>query len=198
MRLARNPHFWKKDAAGIGLFYLDELEFQIIPDDATRLLKLKAGEIHGSEFVPYSRVRELQARKSLRMELWPSTRAAYLTLNVRPSYDGKPNPLSNQKVRQALSGRLVDLVVTFPFLVLVIAIVAVFGPGIINIYIAIIYVGWVAYARLMRAEVMVQKGSEYVAAARVLGYSALRIIFRTSCPMPCGRCSSMRSRTWRW
>ncbi len=103
MRLARNPHYWKKDAAGVGLPYLDELEFQIIPDDATRLLKLKAGEIHGTEFVPYSRVKELQADKSLRMELWPSTRVAYLTLNVRPSYDGKPNPLSNQKVRQALN-----------------------------------------------------------------------------------------------
>ncbi len=82
----------------------------------------------------------------------------------------------------ALFGRLVDLVVTFPFLVLVIAIVAVLGPGLINMYIAIICVGWVAYARLMRAEVMVQKGSEYVAAARVLGYSSLRIIFRHILP----------------
>jgi len=54
----------------------------------------------------------------------------------------------------AVFGRLVDLVVTFPFLVLVIAIVAVLGPGLVNMYIAILCVGWVAYARLMRAEVM--------------------------------------------
>ena len=56
----------------------------------------------------------------------------------------------------SLFGRLVDLVVTFPFLVLVIAIVAVLGPGLINMYIAVGVVGWVFYARLMRAEVLVQ------------------------------------------
>ena len=69
------------------------------------------------------------------------------------------------------SDGIVDLVVTFPFLVLVIAIVAVLGPGLINMYIAIGVVGWVFYARLMRAEVLVQRQNDYVAAARVLGYS---------------------------
>ena len=79
-------------------------------------------------------------------------------------------------------GRLVDLVVTFPFLVLVIAIVAVLGPGLINMYIAVSAVGWVFYARLMRAEVQVQKQSDYAAAARVLGYGEARIIFRHLLP----------------
>lgn len=79
-------------------------------------------------------------------------------------------------------GRLVDLVVTFPFLVLVIAIVAVLGPGLVNMYIAVTLVGWVFYARLMRSEVMVQKNGEYVAAAKVLGYSTARIIFRHILP----------------
>jgi peptide/nickel transport system permease protein len=85
-------------------------------------------------------------------------------------------------VADAVFGRLVDLVVTFPFLVLVIAIVAVLGPGLINMYIAIGVVGWVFYARLMRAEVLVQGQSEYVAAARVLGYSVPRILFRHILP----------------
>jgi peptide/nickel transport system permease protein len=75
-------------------------------------------------------------------------------------------------------GRLVDLVLTFPFLVIVIAIVAVLGPGLINMYIAVGVVGWVFYARLMRAEVMVQKQGDYVAATRVLGYGPSRILFR--------------------
>ena len=79
-------------------------------------------------------------------------------------------------------GRLVDLMVTFPFLVLVIAIVAILGPGLLNMYIAISCVGWVFYARLMRAEVMVQRGSDYVAAARVLGYGTGRIVFRHVLP----------------
>ena len=47
--------------------------------------------------------------------------------------------------------------ITFPFLVLVIAIVAVLGPGLINMYIAVGVVGWVFYARLLRAEIRVQK-----------------------------------------
>ncbi|MCW3474047.1 ABC transporter permease [Limobrevibacterium gyesilva] len=85
-------------------------------------------------------------------------------------------------VADAVFGRLVDLVVTFPFLVLVIAIVAILGPGLANMYIAVTAVGWVFYARLMRGEVLVQKSGEYVAAARVLGYSTPRIIFRHILP----------------
>ncbi len=82
----------------------------------------------------------------------------------------------------AVFGRLVDLVVTFPFLVIVIAIVAVLGPGLINMYIAVSSVGWVFYAQLMRADVQVQKQSDYAAAARVLGYDQGRIIFRHLLP----------------
>jgi peptide/nickel transport system permease protein len=82
----------------------------------------------------------------------------------------------------AIFGRLVDLVITFPFLVIVIAIVAVLGPGLINMYIAVSAVGWVFYAQLMRADVQVQKQSDYAAAARVLGYDEARIIFRHLLP----------------
>ncbi len=80
-------------------------------------------------------------------------------------------------VADAVFGRLADLVVTFPFLVLVIAVVAVLGPGLINMYIAVACVGWVVYARLMRGEVRVQSAADYVAAGRVLGYSTTRILF---------------------
>jgi len=79
-------------------------------------------------------------------------------------------------------GRLVDLVVTFPFLVLVIAIVAVLGPGLGNMYIAISVIGWVFYARLTRGEVLVLRGHDYVLAARVLGYSQARILLRHILP----------------
>lgn len=104
MKLVRNPHYWKLAPDGKPLPYLDALEFPIIPDDSTRLLKLKAGELHGTEFVPYSRVKEIQADANLRMELWPSTKVSYLTMNVRPKLgDGSVNPLSDVKVRQALN-----------------------------------------------------------------------------------------------
>jgi peptide/nickel transport system permease protein len=82
----------------------------------------------------------------------------------------------------AVFGRLVDLTVTFPFLVIVIAIVSVLGPGLINMYIAVSVIGWVFYAQLVRAEIRVQKQSDYAAAARVLGYSELRLIFRHLLP----------------
>lgn len=78
----------------------------------------------------------------------------------------------------ALFGRLVDVVMVFPFLILVIAIVAILGPGLTNMYLAVSAVGWVYYARLVRGETIVQKSSEYVQAARVMGYSPTRIILR--------------------
>ena len=82
----------------------------------------------------------------------------------------------------AAFGRLMDLVATFPFLVLVITFVSILGPGLVNMFIALACVGWVAFARLMRGEVLVQKNAEYVAAARVLGYSTARIVLRHILP----------------
>lgn len=78
----------------------------------------------------------------------------------------------------ALVGRIADMVVVFPFLVLVIAIVAVLGPGLTNMYIAVSAVGWVTYWRLVRGEVLAQKKAEYAQAARVLGYSPARVLLR--------------------
>jgi peptide/nickel transport system permease protein len=85
-------------------------------------------------------------------------------------------------VLDAVFGRVVDMTITMPFLVLVIAIVAALGPGLLNMYIAVSVVGWVFYAQIMRAEVQVQKQSDYAAAARVLGYGEPRIIFRHLLP----------------
>ena len=85
-------------------------------------------------------------------------------------------------IADMIFGRVVDAVITFPFLVLVIAVVAVLGPGLINMYIAITLVGWVYYARLMRAEVIAQMGNDYASAGVVMGYSDRRIIFRHLLP----------------
>lgn len=82
----------------------------------------------------------------------------------------------------ALLMRLVDMTLAFPMIVLVIAIVAMLGPGIINMFIAIVVISWVYYARLTRAEVLVVKNKEYVQAARALGASSGLIIFRHVLP----------------
>jgi peptide/nickel transport system permease protein len=78
--------------------------------------------------------------------------------------------------------RLVDLFFAFPFLVLIIAIVAMLGPSIFNMFIAIWITSWVSYARIMRAQTVVAKKQQYVLAARALGYSQLRVMFRHILP----------------
>ncbi len=78
--------------------------------------------------------------------------------------------------------RILDVVMAFPFIILVISIVAILGPSMNNLYIAIWLVGWRDYARLVRSEVMVVKHSEYVQAAQVLGYSDARILLRHILP----------------
>jgi peptide/nickel transport system permease protein len=85
-------------------------------------------------------------------------------------------------ITETIFGRIVDAVITFPFLVLVIAIVSVLGPGLINMYIAIGVVGWVFYARIIAAEVKVQKRLDYADAGRAMGYTHTRIIFRHLLP----------------
>lgn len=77
---------------------------------------------------------------------------------------------------------LVNIVVAFPFYVLIIALVFALGSGARNIYIAITIVGWVSYARIVRGEVLVAKRREYVLAARSAGLSDGRIIFRHLLP----------------
>jgi peptide/nickel transport system permease protein len=78
--------------------------------------------------------------------------------------------------------RILDVFMAFPFIVLVIAIVAILGPGLNNLYIAIWLVGWKDYARLVRSEVMVAKSAEYVQAAKVLGFRDVRILLRHILP----------------
>ena len=63
-----------------------------------------------------------------------------------------------------------------PFLVLVTAIVAFLGPGEVNIFVAIGAAEWVAYARLVRGEVLRERNLDYVAAGRALGFPRWRIL----------------------
>lgn len=81
-----------------------------------------------------------------------------------------------------LVNRLVDTVVAFPFIVLILAIVAVTGPGLKGAYIGVFAVGWALYARLTRGEMLVERQKEYVLAAQTLGYSTTRIVFRHALP----------------
>ena len=89
MVIKRNPYYWQMGEDGKPLPYLDEVDFPIIPDDATRILKLQAGEVDGAELIPYARVQELKNDPNLNMALFPSTKVTFLTMNVRPQAEGR-------------------------------------------------------------------------------------------------------------
>ncbi len=78
--------------------------------------------------------------------------------------------------------RILEVTIAFPFFVLVIAIISILGPSLISLYIALTLVGWVSYARLTRAQVLILKKVDFVGAARVLGYSNARIMLRHLLP----------------
>ena len=78
--------------------------------------------------------------------------------------------------------RAADVIQAFPFLILIIALVAVLGTGLTSIYIAVALVAWVSYARLIRGEILVAKKQEYIEAARSLGGSDTRVIGRHLLP----------------
>jgi len=78
--------------------------------------------------------------------------------------------------------RIIDVAVAFPFLVLIIVIIAILGPGVHNIYVAVFLVAWAMYARLARSEMLVERTKDYVLAARVLGFGSGRIVLAHALP----------------
>ena len=78
--------------------------------------------------------------------------------------------------------RLVDLQLSFPAILIALVLLAVMGPGVDKIVIALIAVQWAYYARTVRGIVLVEKGKEYVEAARCLAFGNARIVFRHILP----------------
>ena len=82
--------------------------------------------------------------------------------------------------------RITDIFLGFPAIVLALALIAVLGPGILNISLALIAVFWTEYARVVRSTTLVLREQNYVQAAKALGASPLRIIFREILPNALG------------
>jgi peptide/nickel transport system permease protein len=78
--------------------------------------------------------------------------------------------------------RMVDVITAFPAYVILIGIVAVIGPSITNLFIALAISGWTAYARLIRGEMLAIRELEYVMAARGLGFGDRRVVIRHILP----------------
>jgi peptide/nickel transport system permease protein len=73
--------------------------------------------------------------------------------------------------------RLIDVLLSFPGILLAISLVAVLGPGLENLILALCLIGWVGYARLTRAQVLKTREMQYVLAARASGARSGRILF---------------------
>jgi peptide/nickel transport system permease protein len=85
------------------------------------------------------------------------------------------------RVDEALS-RIIDVLLAFPGLLLAIAMVAVLGPSLSNVVIALSLIGWVGYARLVRGQVLRARELEFVQAARALGARTPRVLLRHVIP----------------
>ena len=81
-----------------------------------------------------------------------------------------------------LVGRVMDVLLAFPGILLAIAMVAVLGPSLTNVVLALTTIGWVGYARLVRGQVLKIRELEYVQAARALGATPAWVLARHVVP----------------
>jgi ABC-type dipeptide/oligopeptide/nickel transport system permease subunit len=77
---------------------------------------------------------------------------------------------------------LVNVMLTFPFVLLALAVIAVLGPSLVNMIIVLGAADWPLYARVIRAETMALRERDFMTAARALGMSHERIVFRQILP----------------
>jgi peptide/nickel transport system permease protein len=78
--------------------------------------------------------------------------------------------------------RVVDVLMAFPGILLAIALVAVLGPSLTNVVLALSVIGWVGYARLVRGQALRARELDFVQAARALGAGSTRIVLRHVLP----------------
>ena len=90
--------------------------------------------------------------------------------------------ISKNKKINTLVGSVIDGINAFPFLIFVIALIAFIGPGLKSIILALSLVNWARYARIARTRAVVVNQQGYVEAARILGFSKRRILFKHIIP----------------
>jgi peptide/nickel transport system permease protein len=83
--------------------------------------------------------------------------------------------------------RISDVGFAFPFLVLIICIVGLRGPGLSSLFLAVSLVSWIFYARLVRTEVRVLKDTNFIRSARLSDFSTARILLRHVLPNVTGQ-----------
>ena len=116
------------------------------------------------------------ARVSLSIGLFPTlaSMAIGTVLGLMAGYFGK-------RVEFVIM-RIADVALAFPSLLLAMVVMYTVGAGLINIYIALVIVGWAGTARVVRSQTLSLKESEYVEAAKSIGVSSFKIMFRHILP----------------
>lgn len=92
VKLERNPFYWEE-----GLPKLDGVEWHVVTDDNTRILKVQAGELDAAIFIPFNRIPDLDADPEINVHLDASTREDHLLLNHENKW------LANKNVRKAIN-----------------------------------------------------------------------------------------------
>jgi peptide/nickel transport system permease protein len=115
-------------------------------------------------------------RTAFRIGIWvvAASLAIGLALGCISGYYGS--------VLDELLMRFTDIIFAFPGLILAMAFVVALGPGLDNVLLALVLVGWPSYTRLIRGEILRIKQEDYVEAAKAVGCSDLRIIIRHILP----------------
>jgi peptide/nickel transport system substrate-binding protein len=90
--LKRNPHYWRP-----GQPYLDEVDFNFVPDANTRVLELRSGEADVADAIPYNQINSLQGSSDVSVEIANSLKWDAIWFDTRKA------PLNEVKVRQALN-----------------------------------------------------------------------------------------------
>ncbi|MFQ5881643.1 MAG: ABC transporter permease [Candidatus Methylomirabilales bacterium] len=115
-----------------------------------------------------------------RISFWVATVAVSISLGIGLFVGAAAGYLGGMV--DELLMRLVDILQAFPGILLAIAFAAIMGPSITNVVVALSLIGWVGYARLTRGQILVVREMEFVAAARALGGSGMRLILRHLLP----------------
>jgi peptide/nickel transport system permease protein len=116
----------------------------------------------------------------LRVSLVVATAATLLALTLGTAI-GIVAAHAGGRVDEAVM-RVVDLQLSFPAVLIALVLLAILGTGLDKIVIALVCAQWAYYARTARAAALVERGKEYVEAAKALGYSQARIAFRHILP----------------
>ena len=115
-----------------------------------------------------------------RISLFVGTAAAFIDLIIGILWGGIA-AFSGGKTDRIMM-RVADLLFSLPYLLIVILLMVVMGPGLLTIVLAMSVIGWITMARIVRGQILFLKEQEYVLAAKCLGAGFFRILFRHILP----------------